>query len=200
MKFRQEKVVAKDYSIGQNLLKATTDGFIFLKQILMIKHPKFTDVASGLSQIFVYSTFKDLYLYARAIQDYVGIQRIEGRMYDAKETLLLFLKYLYEPLYRKGKLLMQTRLEQCTNKTVPISLQVPGLATTISQQTLQLQSTSSVDIKPYDTVTRLSSLTNDTVSTVDSNSMDNSSEDYIFAFNSGTSTSKFQGTCAACGT
>ena len=48
-KFRQEKVVAKDYSIGQNLLKANTDGFIFLKQILMIKNPKFTDVASGLS-------------------------------------------------------------------------------------------------------------------------------------------------------
>ena len=94
---------------------------------------------------------------------------------------------------------MQIRLEQYTNKIMPISLQVPGLATTISQQTLQLQSTSSVDIKPYDTVTRLSSLTNDTVSTVDSNSMDNSSEDYIFAFNSGTSTSKFQGTCAACG-
>ena len=63
-KFRQEKVIAKDYSIGQNLLKATTDGFIFLKQILMIKHPKFTDVASGLNQIPVYSSFKDLYLYA----------------------------------------------------------------------------------------------------------------------------------------
>ena len=100
-KFRQEKVVARDYSIGQNLLKATTDGYIFLKQILMIKHPKFTNVASGLSQIPVYSTFKDLYLYARAIQDYIGIQRIEGRMYDVKEMLLLFLKYLDEPLCQK---------------------------------------------------------------------------------------------------
>ena len=198
-KFRQEKVIGKDYSIGQNLLKATTDGFIFLKQILMIRHPKFTDVASGLNQIPVYSTFNDLYLYARAIQDFVGIQRIEGRRYNAKEMSLLFLKYLDEPLYQKGKLLMQTRLEHCTSKTVPISLQVPGLATTISQQTLQMQSTSNVNIKPYDTVTRLSSLTNDTVSTIESNSMDISTDDCIFAFNSGTSKTRYQGTCAACG-
>ena len=61
-KFRQQKVVAKDYSIGQNLLKATTDGFIFLKQILMIKlqnsptlHQvlvKFTSIQ--LSKIFIF--------------------------------------------------------------------------------------------------------------------------------------------------
>ena len=38
-KFLQEKVVAKDYSIGKNLLKATTDGFISLEQILMVKTP-----------------------------------------------------------------------------------------------------------------------------------------------------------------
>ena len=90
-KFCQEKFVAKDYLIGQNLLKATTDGFIFLKQILMIKHHKFTDVSSGLSQIPVYSGFNNLYLFARAIQDYVGIQGNEGRIYDAKEMSLLFL-------------------------------------------------------------------------------------------------------------
>ena len=196
-KFRQERVVAKDYSIGQNLLKATTDGFIFLKQILMIRHPKFTDVASGLSQIPVYSNFNDLYLYARAIQDYVGIQRIEKRIYDAKEISLLFLKYLDEPLYQKAKLLMQTRLEHCTHTTVPISLQVPGIATTISQQTLQLNDSSTADNKPYDTVTRLSSVTQDTVSTV--TSIESSSDDYIFAFNTGRNKSTFQGICAACG-
>ena len=196
-KFRQEKVVAKDYSIGQNMLKATTDGFIFLKQILMIKHPKFTDVASGLSQIPVYSNFNYLYLYARAIQDYVGIQRIEGRLYDAKEMSLLFLKYLDEPLNQKAKLLMQTRLEKCSSSAMTISLQVPGLATTISQHTLQLNATGTTDTKLYDTVASLSSLTSDTVSTVES--VDTYAEDQIFAFNSGKNKSKFQVTRAACG-
>ena len=53
---------------------------------------------------------------------------------------LLFLTYLDEPLYQKAKLLMQTRLEQCTSSAMPISLHFPRLATTISQQTLQLHS------------------------------------------------------------
>ena len=48
-KFLSRKVVMKDYLISQNLLKAIMDGFVFLKQILMIKHPQFTDVASGFS-------------------------------------------------------------------------------------------------------------------------------------------------------
>ena len=97
-----------------------------------------------------------MYLYARAIQDYVGIQRIEGRVNDAKEMSLLFLKYLDELLYQKAKLLMQTHLEHYTSSTLPISLQVPGLATMILQQTLQMNLTSVSEIKPYDMVTCLS--------------------------------------------
>ena len=91
-KFRQEKVVSTNYHIGQNLLKSTTDGFVFLKQLLMIAHPRFTDTASGLDQIPVYSSFNDLYTFARAIQEYISAQRIEGRTYDIKQVSQLFFK------------------------------------------------------------------------------------------------------------
>ena len=75
-------------------------------------------------------------------------------------------------------------------------MKVPGLSTTNLQQTLQLNSTGVT--KPYDTVTCLSSLTSDIVST--NESIENYAEDQIFAFNSATNKkSKFQGLCAACG-
>ena len=197
-KFRQEKVVSKDYHIGQNLLKSTTDGFVFLKQLLMIAHPKFTDTASGLDQIPVYSSFKDLYTFARAIQDYISVQRIEGRTYDMKQISQLFLKYLDEPLYQQAKLLMQTRIESYGAATLPISLQVPGLATTISQQTLQLNDTKMHEGTQYDVITKLSSITQDTFSTEDTDSFENVSFDQISAAIS-SSKIKYNGTCAACG-
>ena len=158
----------------------------------MISHPKFTDTNSGLDQIPVYSEYNDLYTFARAVQDYIGVQRIEGRTYDTKQMSQLFLKYLNEPLYQKAKILMQTRLESCTFDTVPISLQVPGLATTITQQTLQLSDGKFSDAKTYDTVTKLSSITFDTMP----HSTD--SFDQITASIS-SQTSKFKGNCKACG-
>ena len=75
-------------------------------------------------------------------------------------------------------------------------MQVPGLATKISQLTLQMNSTGVT--KPYDTVTCLSLLTSDIISTVES--IENYAEDQVFAFNLATNKkSKFQGVCAACG-
>ena len=72
-----------------------------------------------------------------------------------KQMSHLYLKYLNEPLYQRAKLLMQTRLESCPYDAVPISLQVPGLATTITQQTLQLGDEKLSDIMHYNTVTKI---------------------------------------------
>ena len=158
----------------------------------MISHPKFTDTNSGLDQIPVYSDHNDLYLYARAIQDYIGVQRIEGRMHHKKQISQLFLKYFNKPLYQKAKILMQTRLESCNCNNLPISLQVPGLATMITQQTLELGDEKLTNLKHYDNVTKLSSITLDIMPT------STNSFDQITATIS-SQTTKFKGNCKACG-
>merc|ERR1712224_765687 len=98
----------------------------------------------------VYSKCKDLYLYARAVQEYVEVQRIEGRTYSTKEISQLFLKYLDEKLYQKAVMVLRNRLEAHAANQVPMSLQVPGLATTICQQMIQLGE--ETDTKSYDTI------------------------------------------------
>ena len=45
-KFQREFVIDSNYSIGQNLLKTTTNDYEFLTQLLMIVHPKFVDTTS----------------------------------------------------------------------------------------------------------------------------------------------------------
>ena len=192
-KFRQDKVVSPNYEIGQNLLKTTTDGFTFLKQLLMISHPKFTDIAVGLEPIPVYSKYKDLYLYARAVQEYVGVQRIEGRNYSTKEISQLFLKYLDEKLYQKAVMVLRNRLEAHTDNQVPMSLQVPGLATTICQQMIQLGE--ETDTKNYDTITKLSSLTESVSSITDTEPISYSN---VFSFVD-SKTNQYTGVCKACG-
>ena len=193
-KFRQEKVIMKDYKIGQNLLKATTDGFIFLKQLLMITHPKFSDTASGLNQIPSYSKFKDLYTYARAVKDYVEVQKIEGRHYNTKDISNFFLKYLDKPLYQKARMQIQNRVDACGDSSIPLSLQVPGLATTITQQMLELGEKIQEDTT-YDTVTKLSSGTTDTISSL--TDFDSVQSDFIHAV--GNKKNAYNGVCKACG-
>ena len=152
----------------------------------------FTDTNSGLDQIPINLDNNDLYTFARAIQDYIGVQQIEGRPYNMKQMSQLYLIYLNEPLYQRAKLLMQTRMESCPYDAVPISLQVPGLATTITQQTLQLSDEKFSDVKHYDTVTNLSTITFDTITT---------SADSFDKITSSISplTTKFNGKCKACG-
>ena len=163
----------------------------------MIAHPKFTDIASGLNQIPVYLAYNDLYTFAREIQEYVSVQRIEGCLYNTKQISQLFLKYIDEPLYQQAKVLMQTRLESFQLGSVLISLQVPGLTTTITQQTLQLTDMKVPNGKHYDTVAKLSSLTYDTQST-NTDSFDHIIYDQVSADIS-SQKSKFKGVCAACG-
>ena len=68
----------------------------------------------------------------------MGVQRIEGRNYSTKEISQLFLKYLDEKLYQKAVMVLRNRLEAHADNQVPMSLQVPGLATTRCQQMIQL--------------------------------------------------------------
>ena len=70
--------------------KNVIDDYGFLKQLLMISHPQFTDTASGLNFIPQCSKYSDLHLYARTIQEYTDIQRINRRIYTVKRFLNFF--------------------------------------------------------------------------------------------------------------
>ena len=75
-KFKAQHVIATEYSTAQNLLRSTTDGYEFLLQLLLIVHPKFVNPRNIVKDIPKFLAYKDLYSYARGLQEYQNLQLI----------------------------------------------------------------------------------------------------------------------------
>ena len=78
-KFRQTDTIAKDYSPAHHLLSTTTSGFELLQLLMHQKHPLLTIKNIATVDISKYSTFNDIFRYAREIGHYVSNRALKNR-------------------------------------------------------------------------------------------------------------------------
>ena len=133
-KFLDTEVVTNEYSEARDLLITTTSGSEFLFQLLMIKHPKLASVSLATVDIPSYSTTKCLYKYAKAINNYIEVERINKRLYSLKEVSYMYLSHLDSNTYESTRDNIRGAIK-LTPDPIPLRYQVPGLATTITHMT-----------------------------------------------------------------
>ena len=93
-KFRQIDSIAKEYSAAHNFLATTTSGFEFLQLIMHLAHPLLT--INNIATIYIpkYSTFNDIYRYAREIGHYIYNHALKQREFSVREVSHIFLSHL----------------------------------------------------------------------------------------------------------
>ena len=132
-KFRQADTIAKDYSAAHNLLSTTTNGFEFLQLIMNQVHPLLAIKNIATIDIPKYSTYRDLYRYAREINGYVANHALKNRAFSDREVSHIFLSHLDSDHFNSAIGKCEAHL-QAANVIDTIYL-VPALAGTIDQLT-----------------------------------------------------------------
>ena len=130
-KFRQIDTIAKEYLTAHNLLATTTSGFEFLQLLMHQAHPLPTIKYIATVYIPKYSTFNDIYRYAREIGHYVSNHALKQREFSVKEVSHIFLSHLYNENYASAINKCEAAI-QMTGNIDKIYL-VPALVGTIDQ-------------------------------------------------------------------
>ena len=93
-KFRQTDTIAKEYSAAHNLLSTPTSGFEFLQLLMHQTHTLLAIKNIATVDIPKYSTFNDIYRYAREIGHYASGHALKNREFSVREVSHIFLSHL----------------------------------------------------------------------------------------------------------
>ena len=93
-KFCQIGTIDETYKNVHSLLQTTTDSYVFLQLLLQQVHPLLKIDTITVFDIPKYSTFRNLFEYAKAIHSYVSNHALKNRLFSDMETTQMFLLYL----------------------------------------------------------------------------------------------------------
>ena len=125
------------YKDAHSMLQTTTDGYVFLQLLLQQVNPLLKIDTIYIHNILKYSTFKNLFEFAKAIHLYVANHALKNRIYSDIEITQMFFSHLDELHHYaaikecKAALLLATTMN-------PV-YQVPVIAGTIDQMQLAPQ-------------------------------------------------------------
>ena len=130
-KFRREGTIAKEYETAWSLLDTTTNGFDFLMLLLRQAHALLMANPHASSDILNYSTYNDIYKYAKSIKEYERRNNLAKRNLSTCEMSNMFLEHLDDPHFKTVASNIVTILR--TSDANPPEYYVPTLATYIDQ-------------------------------------------------------------------
>ena len=98
------KICRKDtidtaYIDVHNLLATTTDVYVFIQLIIAQVHPRLTLKMINMVDIPKYSSFEDLFHYARKVTVYIDNHAFKNRTFSNKEATHIVLSHLDKPRY-----------------------------------------------------------------------------------------------------
>ena len=130
-KFCQKDTIATTYTDAHNMLATTTNGFEFLQLLIQQVHPLLAIKNIATVDIPKYSSFNNLFRYAREIKTYIDNHSLKSRIFSDKEITNIFLSHLDDRHYSSA-------IKQCEMAILhashinPMYL-VPAIASTIDQ-------------------------------------------------------------------
>ena len=130
-KFCQIGTIDLEYKNAHSLLQTTTDGYVFLQLLLQQVHPLLKIETIAVHDIPKYSTYGDLFEFAKAIHTYIANHALKNRMYSDMEMTHMFLSHLDDEHYSAAVKECKAALLLAT--TVDPIYQVPAIAGTIDQ-------------------------------------------------------------------
>ena len=130
-KFRRERTIDKGYETAWNLLDTTTNGSDFLMLLLRQAHTMLMAIPYASSDIPRYSSYKDIYKYAKAIKEYERRHNLAKRTFSTSKLSNMFLDHLDDPCFKTIASNIVTILR--TSDPIPPEYHVPALATYIDQ-------------------------------------------------------------------
>ena len=132
-KFCQTDTIDPSYKDAQSLLEPTTDGYVFLQLLLQQVHPLLMIETVAVRDIPRYSTFKNLFTYAKAIRLYVNNHALQHRLYSDKEVTNIFLSHLDGETHAPA--VKEVKAALLLSSNVSSMYLVPAIASTIEQLT-----------------------------------------------------------------
>ena len=132
-KLSQNDTIAIDYADAHNMLATTTNGYEFLQLIIQQVHPLLAIKNIATIDIPKYSSFNNLFRYAREVKAYVNNHSLKQRSFSNKEVTHIFLSHLDDDKY-------STAVKQCEMAILHALIiddiyLVPAIAGTIDQLT-----------------------------------------------------------------
>ena len=116
---------------AHNILATTTNGFEFLQLVLQQSHPLLAIKNIATIDIPKYSTFKNLFRYAREIKTYVANHALRNRSFSEKETTHIFLSHIDDDRFKHA--INKCEMAILHDTTVAPIYLVPAIAGTINQ-------------------------------------------------------------------
>ena len=104
----------------------------FLFHLLMRKYPKLDAVLLATIDISKYLPSNNLFLYVKAIQNYLFIQSINKQTYTHKEAAYIYSSHLDSDKYMSVKDTVRAVIESQVGATIQLKYMVPDITITVS--------------------------------------------------------------------
>ena len=89
-KMIQVDTIDEKYKDAHNLLQTTADGYVFLQLLIQQVHPLLAIKIVSTMDIPRYSSYNDLYRYAKEIMIFIKTHALHIRIYTPAETTMFF--------------------------------------------------------------------------------------------------------------
>jgi len=109
-KMSQVNTITEKYKDAYNLLETTTDEYVFLQLLLQQVHPLLSIKNSATMDIPTYSSYNDLYRYAKELIYFVKTHGLHQRYYTPEETTQMYLTHLNNPKFDDAVQLCQNAI------------------------------------------------------------------------------------------
>ena len=130
-KYTNPEVIPASFDVARKLLNMTTDGYVFLYQLIRLVHPMLSTQQIASANPPNYSNSGDLYTFADQIITYISNHSQKGRTCDNMEETKLYLDHLDDAFYTQAISHYRLAILNCT--TPPADYLVPTIATTIDE-------------------------------------------------------------------
>lgn len=130
-KLVDSETIPASFKRARQLLSITTDGYVFLQELIRMVHPMLSVKQIASVDIPNFSDTNDIYAYAASIVDWCERHYMKQRRFTYLEVTEIFLDHLDDSRYT---IAISTCRHAARHTTpLPVEYQVPTIATTISQ-------------------------------------------------------------------
>ena len=124
-------VISATFKQARHLLSITTDGYVFLEELLRMVHPMLSVTQIASVNIPNFSDTRDIYSYAAAIVQWCEKHLMKNRKFTYLEVTEMFLDHLDDSRYDLA--ISTCRAAARNYPHLPVEYRLPTIATTLAQ-------------------------------------------------------------------